>query len=123
MSMPFERRYLLPALRLVKEAAGETFRGEYKSLVQSFGALVLHSGLAQACGFLLAKGGSHHKRLLAHLVQLLQGTDRADDTQVETWYREMLASTQNEYRMLTRQSLAAVQALKRHAQALIEDEG
>ena len=97
------------------KAQPETVK-EYRTLALTFPNMVLQSGLCQAVGFLLAKGESHHhhKQLLKHLTDLLNGNE-----DYEKLHRDILKADLTEYQLLTRKALEAAAWLKRYTQALL----
>ncbi|HPP47995.1 MAG TPA: type III-B CRISPR module-associated protein Cmr5 [Accumulibacter sp.] len=112
-------------------------REDYKARAENFPALLLHAGLAQALGFLRAKGGAADDRAAENPAA---GADAADDPpsgSPAAAYRRYLADLATvlgcadgdsllqraidaplaDYRLLSRQTLDAAGWLRRFAQA------
>ena len=85
---------------------------EYRTLVLNFPTMILQSGLAQAIGFLQAKGKEEHLLLLAHIAELL-GENK------DSLHKKILAADLSHYQLLTRKAIEAASSLKRYTQALL----
>ena len=85
---------------------------EYRTLVLNFPTMILQSGLAQAIGFLQAKGKEEHLLLLAHIAELL-GENK------DSLHKKILEADLSHYQLLSRQALEATSSLKRYTQALL----
>lgn len=85
---------------------------EYRTLVLNFPTMILQSGLAQAIGFLQAKGKEEHLLLLAHIAELL--VENKDGL-----HKKILEADLSHYQLLSRQALEAASSLKRYTQALL----
>ena len=85
---------------------------EYRTLVLNFPTMILQSGLAQAIGFLQAKGKEEHLLLLAHIAELL-GENK------DSLLKKILEADLSHYQLLTRQAIEAASSLKRYTQALL----
>ena len=85
---------------------------EYRTLVLNFPTMILQSGLAQAIGFLQAKGKEEHLLLLAHIAELL-GENK------DGLHKKILEADLSHYQLLTRQAIEAASGLKRYTQALL----
>ncbi|HFC8829216.1 TPA: type III-B CRISPR module-associated protein Cmr5 [Neisseria subflava] len=85
---------------------------EYRTLVLNFPTMILQSGLAQAIGFLQAKGKEEHLLLLAHIAELL-GENK------DSLHKKILEADLSHYQLLSRQALEAASSLKRYTQALL----
>lgn len=85
---------------------------EYRTLALNFPTMILQSGLAQAIGFLQAKGKEEHLLLLAHIAELL-GENK------DSLHKKILAADLSHYQLLTRQAIEAASGLKRYTQALL----
>ena len=85
---------------------------EYRTLVLNFPTMILQSGLAQAIGFLQAKGEEEHLLLLAHIAELL-GENK------DSLHKKILEADLSHYQLLSRQALEAASSLKRYTQALL----
>ncbi len=85
---------------------------EYRTLALNFPTMILQSGLAQAIGFLQAKGKEEHLLLLAHIAELL-GENK------DSLHKKILEADLSHYQFLTRQTIEAASSLKRYTQALL----
>ena len=85
---------------------------EYRTLVLNFPTMILQSGLAQAIGFLQAKGKEEHLLLLAHIAELLEENK-------DGLHKKILEADLSHYQLLSRQALEAASSLKRYTQALL----
>ncbi len=95
---------------------------EYRTLALNFPTMILQSGLAQAIGFLQAKGKDkegkeakgkeEHLLLLAHIAELL-GENK------DSLHKKILAADLSHYQLLSRQAIEAASSLKRYTQALL----
>lgn len=85
---------------------------EYRTLVLNFPTMILQSGLAQAIGFLQAKGKEEHLLLLAHIAELLEENK-------DGLHKKILEADLSHYQLLSLQALEAASSLKRYTQALL----
>lgn len=85
---------------------------EYRTLALNFPTMILQSGLAQAIGFLQAKGKEEHLLLLAHIAELLEENK-------DSLHKKILEADLSHYQLLSRQALEAASSLKRYTQALL----
>lgn len=106
------------AYRIVNGRRGETAAKEYRSVCQSFPAMIHNSGLCQAVAFAEAKGRSDRDEMKMYLDDLAQmlGSQRDEFASL------VRGAGTTEYQRLTREALAAATWLKRYAEALIERE-
>lgn len=102
--------------RIEKIAAKAELKKEYGSVALSFPVMVLTAGLAQATGFLRAKGKSHHNAYLNDLAEVLGVRDG------EQLHKDVIRCDAQEYQQLTRNVLDAAGWMKRYAQALLKVE-
>lgn len=101
--------------KTLKQALDDSkFEAKYRTLALNFPTMIMQSGLAQAIGFLMAKGKDEHKIILQHIQTIL---DRPN------LHADILASDIGQYQLLTRQALDATAWLKRYTQALLKKEG
>ncbi|MBS6045495.1 MAG: type III-B CRISPR module-associated protein Cmr5 [Neisseria sp.] len=96
---------------------------EYRTLALNFPTMILQSGLAQAIGFLQAKGKDKDKDkeakgkeeyllLLAHIAELLEENK-------DSLHKKILEADLSHYQLLTRKAIEAASSLKRYTQALL----
>jgi CRISPR-associated protein Cmr5 len=104
----------------------ENLRDEYKSRADSFSVMVMQSGLAQGLGFLLAKSGNSpdngYGRYLQDLAAVLKAGGATTANSGEQLQQNAIAANLADYRLLTRETLAAAGWLKRFGQAYIKKE-
>jgi CRISPR-associated protein Cmr5 len=87
---------------------------EYGSLAHKLPVLILQNGLAQATGFLLAKGKDEHLALLDDLAHLL------GDAGGKTLHQTVIAADVAQTMLLTRRGLEAAGWLKRYVQGVLK---
>lgn len=108
------KKYAETAYPMVNEIKGQDIEAKYRTLALTFPTMIMQSGLAQAIGFLMAKGEKEHKALLNHLTNLL-GFATAD-----ALHSAVLSSNIVKYQLLTRDAIEASSWLKRYTQALLK---
>lgn len=91
-------KYAEAAFPLVKKMQNDTFEAKYRTLALNFPTMIMQSGLAQAIGFLMAKGKDEHKVILQHIEKILERPN---------FHADILASDIQQYQILTRQALDA----------------
>lgn len=107
-------KYAEAAFPLVEKMKKDPFEAKYRTLALNFPTMIMQSGLAQAIGFLMAKGKDEHKIIFQHIQTILKKPNLHDD---------ILKSNIQQYQILTRQALDATAWLKRYTQALLKKEG
>jgi len=105
----------------VKAVEGQPVEKKYGALALNFPVMVLQSGLAQATGFLLAKGKNdkdknEHLRYLDDLAAVLGEGDG------KGFHAKIIASELGTYQHLTRRTLDAAGWFKRYAQGILKAE-
>ena len=113
--MPYIRsqKYAQRAFGLIQKVKDDNKQvKEYRTLALNFPTMILQSGLAQAIGFLQAKGKEEHLLLLAHIAELL-GENK------DSLHKKILEADLSHYQLLTRQAIEAASGLKRYTQALL----
>lgn len=108
------QKYAEIAYPLVENIKGTDIEAKYRTLALTFPTMIMQSGLAQAIGFLMAKGEEHHTKLLNHLAELL---NYANNQQL---HGDVRNSNITDYQLLTRKAIEASSWLKRYTQALLE---
>jgi len=99
---------------------------EFRSLKKKYGALahklpglVLQNGLAQATGFLLAKGRDEHLALLGDLRQVLYAAGATSADNAQALHAQVIAADLGETMRLTRRTLEAAGWIKRYVQGVL----
>ncbi len=101
---------------------GARNKKQYGALAHKLPGMILQNGLAQATGFLLAKGkdsNEHHHALLTDLHTVLHGAGATTATTGEGLHQEIIAAGLAQTLQLTRRSLEASGWLKRYAQGVL----
>ena len=107
------QKYAQRALGLIQRVKEKNEKvKEYRTLALNFPTMILQSGLAQAIGFLQAKGKEEHLLLLAHIAELL-GENK------DGLHKKILEADLSHYQLLSRQAIEAASGLKRYTQALL----
>ncbi len=107
------QKYAQRAFGLIQKVKEENEKvKEYRTLALNFPTMILQSGLAQAIGFLQAKGKEEHLLLLVHIAGLL-GENK------DSLHKKILEADLSHYQLLTRQAIEAASGLKRYTQALL----
>lgn len=105
------------------QATAEQERKKYGAIAHKLPGMILQNGLAQATGFLLAKGGNsdsdHHSWLLDDLRAALRAGGSLDEPNREALHQRIIAADLNETLKLTRAALEASGWLKRYVQGLL----
>jgi CRISPR-associated protein Cmr5 len=96
-------------------------RTKYGAIAHKLPGMILQNGLAQASGFLLAKGSSYpeHLLLLDDLNAVLKAGGSLDVTDRERLHQRIIAADLGEIFKLTRASLESAGWLKRYVQGLL----
>ena len=95
---------------------------KYGALAHKLPGMILENGLAQATGFLLAKGTpehSEHRALLDDLYVVVRAAETKTTGDGSHLHQEIIDSDVDGTLMLTRQSLEAAGWLKRYAQGVL----
>ena len=107
------QKYAQRAFGLIQKVKEENKKvKEYRTLALNFPTMILQSGLAQAIGFLQAKGEEEHLLLLAHIAELLEENK-------DSLHKKILEADLSHYQLLTRKAIEAASSLKRYTQALL----
>ncbi len=91
----------------------------YGALAHKLPGMVLSNGLAQATGFLLAKGNREHKALLDDLNAVLRAAGASHHPDGATLHRHVIESDLRQTLMLTRRTLEASAWIKRYVQGVL----
>ena len=92
---------------------------KYGALAHKLPGMILENGLAQATGFLLAKGGHEHRALLDDLNTVLRATRATSAKAGQELHELVIASDLRQTLSLTRRSLEASGWLKRYVQGVL----
>jgi CRISPR-associated protein Cmr5 len=106
----------------VAERKGYARRKEYGALAHKLPPLILQNGLAQATGFLLAKGSEtrpEHHALLDDLAAVLHASGTAHSTDRNAFHEQVIAADLAATVRLTRRALEAAGWLKRYVQGVL----
>jgi len=105
-----------------KELPADT-RKKYGAIAHKLPGMILQNGLAQATGFLLAKGNNadddHHSWLLDDLNAVLRASGSLEAPDRETLHQRIIAADLPQTLRLTRAALEASGWLKRYVQGLL----
>ena len=107
-------KYAELAYPLVEKLKKDPLESKYRTLALTFPTMIMQAGLAQALGFLMAKGEPEHKKYLRHIAELLNYAD------ADALHNDVLRSEIGKYQLLSRKALDASAWLKRYTQALLE---
>lgn len=94
----------------------------YSALAHKLPGMIMGNGLAQATGFLLAKGESAHCALLNDLNAVLRATGTSTNGSGPDLHQQVIDSDLNQTLILTRRALEASGWLKRYVQGVLLDE-
>ena len=92
---------------------------EYGALAHRLPGMILQNGLAQATGFLLAKGKQEHRALLDDLNAVLQAAEVTDTSHGAALHQKIIESDLDKALLLTRRSLEASGWIKRYVQGVL----
>ena len=107
------------AYGVVAARQGSDIKKKYGALAHKLPGLVLQNGLAQATGFLLAKGNEEHLALLGDLQQVLRAADATDKDNGKDLHGQIIAADLEATMLLTRRSLEAAGWIKRYVQGVL----
>ena len=102
---------------------GDPSEKEYRSLAYSLPSMILQNGLAQATGFLIAKGQGEHKALLDDLNDVLRSANVSCAADGNELHELVISADLARIMRLTRQSLQASGWIKRYAQGVLGEHG
>lgn len=105
-----------------RDKLGERLWADYAALAHKLPGMVLENGLAQATGFLLAKGHAggddQHMALLDDVNRILRATGASERSSGKALHCAVIESDLNGYMILTRRTLEASAWLKRYVQGM-----
>jgi len=94
-------------------------RKAYGALAHKFPAMVLENGLAQATGFLLAKGRAEHIALFDDIRQILHSVGATQASDPKALHKKIIESDLQAIMLLTQRTLDASGWLKRYVQGIL----
>jgi CRISPR-associated protein Cmr5 len=111
------QHYAEKALNKINDIKNKSDSKEYKSRCDNFPVMVMQSGIAQAVGFMLAKGtgGNAYSQYLNDLASVMGEKNGKD------FHAKIIAAQIPDYRRLTRETLNAAGWFKRFGQAYLSD--
>ncbi|NKC16089.1 MAG: type III-B CRISPR module-associated protein Cmr5 [Gammaproteobacteria bacterium] len=92
---------------------------EYGALAHKLPGMILGNGLAQATGFLLAKGTEAHRALLDDLSAVLHAAGVIGQTGGDALHQRIIQGDLRQTLMLTRRALEASGWIKRYVQGVL----
>lgn len=95
------------------------YKKKYGALAHKLPGLVLQNGLAQATGFLLAKGKEEHLALLSDMSQVLHATGATVAGNGRDLHAEIIGADLGDTMRLTRRTLEASGWIKRYVQGVL----
>ena len=105
----------------VSAVKGQPYAGKYGQLARSAAADIQANGLGQTLAFWSAKGEDHHRALLSHVSQWVQGQIGLSDGDLLQWI--INTADTDGYRRATAEAIAFLIWLKRFAEAELPKEG
>jgi CRISPR-associated protein Cmr5 len=116
-------RVAAEAYRRVEARNDAPNRKKYGAIALKFPGMILQNGLAQATGFLLAKGGSqggeHHLMLLDDLKEVLRASGTLDVPDRVVLHSQIISADLTQTLRLTRAALEASAWIKRYVQGVL----
>lgn len=103
-----------------RQALSKKTKKAYGALAHKFPILILQNGLAQATGFLRAKGKEEHLALLDDLAQVLRETGEDACHDAAALHQSVIAADTAATMRLTRRALEASSWIKRYVQGVLE---
>jgi CRISPR-associated protein Cmr5 len=113
------QRVATAAYGRVSASASAPFKKEYGALAHKLPGMILQNGLAQATGFLLAKGRPEHQHLLEDLNAVLRAAGVVQTEGGNDLHQAIIAADLAHTLRLTRAALDATAWLKRYVQGLL----
>ena len=95
------------------------FKKSYGTLAHKLPGMILQNGLAQATGFLLAKGKEEHRALLDDLTTVLRTVQATGAQDRDALHQEIISADLNRTMILTRRALEAGGWMKRYVQGAL----
>lgn len=112
-------RVATAAYTVVAARNAASFRKQYGALTHKLPGMILQNGLAQATGFLIAKGKDEHRAVLNDLLQVLREGGSTQKTDGNALHLEIIAADLVRTMELTRRALDASAWMKRYVQGVL----
>jgi len=119
MSQIRTHRIATAAYQIVDAHQNDENRKKYGALAHKLPGLILQNGLAQASGFLIAKGNQEHTDLLNDLNQVLRASGAISSDNGCALHQIVIASELRQNQLLTRRALEAASWIKRYVQGVL----
>lgn len=97
----------------------EKLKKKYGALAHRLPGMILQNGLAQATGFLLAKGKSEHLALLNDLNQVLRESHATNTDNGNALHQQIIGAGLDRTMQLTRRALEAAGWINRYVQGVL----
>ena len=110
------------AFERVEQRKSQDNSANYRSIALDLPSMIMQYGLAQATGFLLAKGKSEHRELLDDLASVMREAGDKDCKSGTDLHQRIIHSDVIRTMLLTRRSLEASAWIKRYVQAMMKPE-
>ncbi len=107
------------AYKCVADRSEDQNKKKYGALAHKLPSMILNNGLAQATGFLLAKGEPEHRALLNDLNTVVGAAKASTANDGPALHQLVIASDLSQTLNLTRQSLEASGWIKRYVQGVL----
>lgn len=104
---------------VVEARKGDKFKKQYGALAHKLPGLILQNGLAQATGFLLAKGKDEHLALLGDLSLVLHRSGGTASPDGKALHQTVIAADLEATMRLTRRTLEVAGWIKRYVQGVL----
>lgn len=117
---PRGQRLAAAAYAYVEKRRGFPNAKEYGALAHKLPTMILQNGLAQATGFLLAKGGQEHGAVLDDLAAVMLAAEGCQAVTGLALHSEIINADTVTTMRLTRSALEASGWLKRYVQGVLK---
>lgn len=112
-------RVATAAFSRVEARATVSFKKKYGAVAHKLPGMILQNGLAQATGFLLAKGEPEHQALLDDLTEVMRVAGVTQAHNRDQLHQEIITAHLQQTIRLTRQALEASGWIKRYVQGTL----
>ena len=107
------------AYECVTARANAPFKKKYGALAHKLPGMILQNGLAQATGFMLAKGKEEHLALLDDFAAVLRSIGATRQSDRQALHAEIIAADLDKTLLLTRRALEVSGWMKRYVQGAL----